>query len=288
MNILSEKISGPQGFEEGMPPEGIARLVYLQPNRYSDEAIVIGVIVEIDGRVYLDKINSPDSYEALSCLFGGDTRGQTVFSLQVLHEHVYSRDFSLADAKSPTNILKLGPSLRVICDDVESYARELLRLSSSLFRTYRVAGECFQSVTQKQIVESLKQIIVRLNPFRGRELVRPRRIQLRDNSYIEIPISGDLTIGQPISMVTKEIGRSKTEAEAAIAKLNYAREKLNKQPIVYVYIPTSDNGIDAGKIEDSLGELQAVGRTSNVEICSENSIENLAKAVFRYENITLN
>jgi hypothetical protein len=268
--------------------DGICRLVYLQPNPYSDEALVVAVLLDHGSRLYFDRIVSPDNYRALECLFGEQMREQTIFALDVLREHVYSSSFSLSETDSPTDLLRLGAVFRVSCDEPEKYARDLLRISSSLYRTFRIEMEDAPSVNQKQMADFLRASIIRLNLFKGEALIKPKRLRLKNKGHIEIPIYGDMVMGSPISMATRELGGAKTQAEAAIARLHYAREILtNRTPVIFVYAPLSEKSADNNRVEDTLGELEVVGRSSEVEICPEDTIEKLARAVFRYENVSL-
>lgn len=266
--------------------EGFFRLVYLQPNPYSDEALVVGVAAEFGGSLYFNKINAPENFDALSCFFGKEAREQVIFALDVMRELIQRHETSLPDFESPTTSLKLGSLTRASCEDPEVFLRDLLKLASSLYRSYSIGADCnFESVNQKSITTSLKKTIVRLNPFWGKDLIKPARIQWNDSRYFEIPISGSRTIGMPISLVSKE--PSAGYGETIIAKLSYAREQLKKDPIVYVYMPQMTGSIEQTKVEDSLGELQLVGHACDVKICADDSIENLARAVYRNEQLSI-
>jgi hypothetical protein len=285
---LDKELSSLMERREAHLADGICRLVYLQPNPYSDEALAVAVLLEHGDRMYFDRIVSPDNYRALECLFGDQMREQTIFALDVLREYAYSSDWSLSEAEAPTDILKFGPLVRVSCESPEKYTRDLLRISSSLYRTCRIEIEDAPSVNQRQVMESLRTSIVMLHPFRGEALIKPKKLRLKNKTHIEIPIYGDMVMGSPISMATKELGGAKTQAEAAIARLHYAQEILtDKTPVIFVYAPTSEKSADRNRLEDTLGELEVVGKSSEVEICPEDSIEKLARAVFRYENVSL-
>lgn len=288
MTTLDQELSTVMKRHQAHIADGICRLVYLQPNPYSDEALVVAVLLESRGRLYFDRIVSPDNYRALECLFGEQMRDQTIFALDVLREHAHSSSLSLFEAEAPTDLLKFGSVFRVSCENPEKYARDLLRVSSSLYRTYRVETEDAPFVSQRQVVEFLRESIVRLNLFKGQALIKPKRLQLKDKGHIEIPIYGDMVMGSPISMATKEVGGAKTQAEASIARLRYARELLTgRTPVVFVYAPVGGKSADRNRMEDTLAELEVVGKASEIEICPEDSIEKLARAVFRYENVSL-
>jgi len=280
-------------FSEAMKASGVrlkdalCRLVYLQPNLYSDESLVVGVIIESGGKPHLDKINAVDNYQALSCLFGSDTREQTIFALEILQESVHSGGFTLSGGESPTDMLRFGPLLKAACEDEKKYARDLLTLSSSLYRNYHAKMDDFCSINQKELENSLKESIVKLNPFKGRELIKTKRFQTSNKNYIEIPIFGEKIFGAPVSMVTKVIDGAKKSAEAYIAKFKYVHDQVDKLPVIYVFAPKIMKDADRNRIEDSLGELELVGNASGVEICSEESVDDLAKAVYRYENIVV-
>lgn len=264
--------------------DGRFRLVYLQPNPYSEEALVVGVVAEWENQIYLDKINAPDNFQVLGCLFGSEAREQVIFALNLLQESTHKPSCALSEFESPTSILKLGSLVSMSCEDPKQFSRDVLRLSSSLYRNYKTSAMCeIESFAYKKLVKSLRQSIIQLNPFLGREFIKPVRIQTKGGNYIEVPISGPRTIGTPVSLVMKEPGTVKNLGDAVIARLRVAKERLKKDPILYVYVPSAATGIDVSKVQDSLDELQVVGEVCDVTVCAKNSVEELARSLFEFE-----
>jgi len=258
------------------------RIVYFRPNNYSDEAISVGVILGTQGRLLVQHVCSPDSLETFTSIFGADTRDQLLFALDALKHLV-----DLLSLIPPTTALRFGRVTAGSSEDPESFGRDLLRLSSSLFRHYEVVNSAFKPVGQNDVISHLRESVVQLSPFRGRALMNPITVQVTEASQFKVPICGAHTIGAPVSLMTSRIADAIKSAEAFMLRLRYARSVLNRCPHIYVYTPplSDDASSFSGRVNASLEELRALGESSGVIVNAADTIDGLARAVLRNEKL---
>jgi hypothetical protein len=283
-------------FEEGFNMNTVdvrTRLVYLQPNSYSDEAIAVGVVYEASGRTSVERVGSSHHISILSQLYDDDFTEQVTFSLQLLDEQARDASFTLDSAQSPTELLRLGPPSYAVCENPDMYVRDLLRLSSSLFSKYRVVKIGNETVDQEGIERQLKESIVRINPLVGMTLVQSRKVETNKNRRIEIPLYGEKIIGASVSFSTSKPGGATNAGEALVARLNWAREALLSRenvircPVVYAYTPNRADPHQQSIIEDSVGELELIASASQVRIRSAGDVDSLAYRVYEDEAVSL-
>lgn len=263
------------------------RLVYFKPNAYSDEAISVGVVVDHEDRVFVDYVCSTDALEMFTNMFGAHARDQLMFGLDLLKGEILNREFDFSAGLPPTNSFKFGRVRTAVCDDVEGFARDLLRLSSSLFRRYEVVSNRFRSVGQSDIIASLKQRIVELAPLRARELIRTATIRFAQGGSFKVPLCGPRTIGTPVSLMTSRVGEAVKGAEAQMMKLSYAKKVLHRNPYLYVYTPpmSEDSGSILSRVTEGLEELRTLGENSGVHVSWSDSIDELATTVLHNEDL---
>ncbi len=261
------------------------RLVYFKPNAYSNEAISVGVIVSWKGKVFVDHVCSVDAIEAFTSVFGAGARDQLIFGIEVLKQWVTDSRFDFASCSSPTNVLALGRATTGVCDDVSRFSRDLLRLSSSLFKRYEVVNSRFQSVGQNDIIISLRRRIVALDPFRGKELIKPMTVNISEGSSFKVPLYGSRTIGAPVSLMTNRVGQAMKSAEAYMLQLSHAKNVLSRSPHVYVYTPplSEDANSFSGRVMAGLDELEVLGKTSGVTVSWSDNMDELATVVLKNE-----
>lgn len=270
------------------------RAIYLKPNAYSDESICIGVLYEDKSKVGIKSNQSLQAYEVLKLMYGDDLVENLTFSLKLLYESVSKGSNILSEITVPTDILSFGPLTLASVENTQNYVSDLLRISSSLYRNYRVVTDRDNSKSQEAVVKEFKQAIVDINPLLGRKIVETKKVQVRDKRMIEIPIYGEKIIGAPISISISKPGLSIDLGEAYIAKLNWARKALKEKQtfersaIIYVYVPEMVEDKQRNKIEDGIYELEEIGKASSINVFSSHDMTTLAKKVYEHEGISLN
>jgi hypothetical protein len=257
------------------------RVVYLRPNRYSDEALVIGVVVEAAGRTCLRVVQSEGALEALAYLFGETGKEQTIHALALLHGQVGSGAPRIDDLRTPSDLLFLGDTKEGHCSDPQQFAHDLLEISSSLFRSYHSPTVPSRYVTQEEVALSLFNSVTELNALKASGLFQETRVPISTNTTIKVPICGDRVVGGPVSFVTKQVGAAKTQAEALIAKYSLVGRKLRRQPALYVLTPTSDSRVNQREVDNSLFELHAVADGHGVWLRHERRLSELAHVLLR-------
>jgi hypothetical protein len=270
------------------------RIVYLQPNAYSEEALAVGVLYDLEGSIQFEKIGSVHSLQTLNNLYDEEFTEQVIFSLKILDEHIAQKALRFDESIPPIDLFRLGSISKAVCENPHSYVRDLLRASSSLFHGYSIRRIGNTTIDQEAIEKSLKDSIVRLNPLKGSQLIQSRKIDITSNRQVNIPLYGAKVIGAPISLFTPQVDKVTKDGEAFIARLKCAsetleqRENIIRQPMIYVYAPDTDDERHAVKIEDSIGELEFIGKSIGVEICSSNKIDTLARKVYEHESVSIN
>lgn len=259
------------------------RLVYMRPNPYSEEALTIGVLLSCDNITYLRTIQSESAYSALGSLFGENGKEQISFALSVLRSHADKTSDPLNSFESPADIISLGTTTHGVCEHPERFAHDLLEISSSLYRTYTSPLVSSEYVTQDEVSSYLFESVTKLNALKATTLFKGLQVQLSKQSAVKVPISGDRIIGGAVSMVTKQIGAAKTQAEAQIARYSIAGRVVNRQPAIYVLTPGSESKVSQKEIDSNLSELCAIAEGLDVWIRHERDLPELAQAVLRDE-----
>ena len=265
----------------------IWRLVYYKPNDYSDEAISVGVVINHKEVLSIDHICSTDALDVFTSFYGADARDQLVFALDLLKERIIERQFNFHSDHPPTNLLAFGRATPAECDDISTFSRDLLRLSSSLFRRYELVNRRFQPISQRKVIGSLRKQILQFSPNRGPELIRSTNVPVTAESTYPVPFYGIHTIGAPVSLVTTRVGEALKGAEAQMLKLSHARKVLNREPFVYVYTPpvSQDRDSYSSRVIAGLDELRVLGETSCVGVCSSDNIPELATELLHNEKL---
>lgn len=259
------------------------RLVYFRPSPYSDEALVVGVLLSADRTVYLRTIQSESAYSALAHLFGENGKEQVSFAIDLLRSHVDKIADHLDTLGSPSDIISLGAVNRGVCGDPQGFAHDLLEMSSSLFRSYSSPLGQSGYITQEEISFCLFDNVTKLNALKATILFKGLEVPLSKQSTVRVPISGDRVIGGSVSLVTKQVGAAKTQAEALIAKYSVAGRIVDKKPAIYVLVPGSESKVNQKEVDASLFELRDVAEGHNVLVRHERSLPELAQALLRDE-----
>lgn len=279
---------------DNMLKEISTRNIYLRPNAYSDESICVGVLYQDNSKIGIKSNQSLQAYEILKLLYGDGLVENFTFSLNLLHESVSNNSGILPELTPPTDILSFGPLNIASVKNTQNYISDLLRVSSSLYRNYRIVADKYKSKSQETLVREFKQEIIDMHPLLGRKIVETKKIQVRDKRMIDIPIYGNKIIGAPISISISKSGLSIELGEAYIAKLNWARDALRKTQTferyaaIYVYVPEVIEDIQRNKIDDGIYELGEIGRASNINVFSSHKMSDLAKRVYKDEGVSLN
>lgn len=270
------------------------RAIYLAPNAFSDEAICIGILYEDNNNSGFESIQSRQVFDKLHYLYGDELVDNLKFSLRLLRESISENNTLLSEMATPTDLLRFGTVSLATVENTANYISDLLRISSSLYNSYRLTKNRFQPKTQEDIEKEFKQKIVDIDPLAGRRIVESKKVRLRDKTKIDIPIFGERIIGAPVSISISRSGSSIGIGEAYIAKLNWAREALilregiKRVPKIYVYKPETLEQSQRSRIDDGVYELEEIGKASDVEVFAEHDMSILATRVYSDEGLTLN
>jgi hypothetical protein len=262
------------------------RVVYYRPSAYSNEAIAVGVIVEHEGSCFLDYAASVEVLEKFTDIFGAPARDELIFGLGLLNDEVRASRLGCTNDETPCEYFSLGAATPAVCENPREFARDMLRLSSSLFRQLESTSIRFQSVSQAEVVNSVKRRLVQLDPFRATALIKPATVKCGENRSFKVPICGSRTIGAPVSLITTRVTEAMTAAEAQMMRLQYAQHVLGRDSFLYVFTPpkSADIGSISGRVADGIEELQALGDSCGVQVCSSDSIDELVSNIFSNEH----
>lgn len=252
------------------------RLVYLRPSMHSDEALTVGVLLAADGKNYLRTIQSELAYNSLGQLFGENGKEQVAFALESLR-----RCLSHGSSELGSDLISLGEANIGACEDPESFARDVLEVSSSLFRTYSSPVVADGYITQEEIPGLLYENVTQLDALKATRLFQGVHVPLSSQSRVKIPISGDKVIGASVSLATRQIGGARTQAEALIAKCCVAARIVGKRPAVYLLAPNAQLKINQKEVDATLSELEAISNGHGVLLRRERSLPDLAQALLR-------
>ena len=170
--------------------------------------------------------------------------------------------FDFRSDRPPTNLLTFGRATPAECDNISIFSRDLLRLSSSLFRRYEIVNRRFQPISQLKVIGTLRKQVLQLSPNRGPELIKSTNVPVTAEATYPVPFYGIRTIGAPVSLVTNRVGEALKGAEAQMLKLSHARKVLKREPYVYVYTPPLSHDRDSfsGRVMAGLDELRVLGK----------------------------
>ena len=263
------------------------RLVYFKPNSYSRELISVGVIVRHDNQVLVDHVGSSDALDAFTNIFGAAARDQLIWGLKALKQAVVDPKFQFNSDGPPTNLFEFSKPAAAVCGDTRKFSRDLLRLSSSLFKRYEVISRRFISVGQGDVKRRLMQRIVQLNPFCEGAIIRDKKVHITDELSFHVPLYGERTIGAPVSLMTPRLRDALKGAEAQMLRLSHATTVLKRSPHLYVYTPplSGDDDSFCGRVVASVNELKTLGGFCGVTVSSADSIESLAESVLHNEDL---
>lgn len=259
------------------------RLVYLRPNRYSEEALVVGVVLSMNEGIYLRRIQSEYAYSLLGQLYGENGKEQISFAIDLLRSEIDQLVKTFDSFESPSDILSLGEVNRGACEHPENFAQDLLEMSSSFYQNYSAPLVSSPYVTQDEMSSSFFNSVTQLDAMKATMLFRGAMVPFSKQSKVKVPIVGERVIGGPVSFLTKQIGSARTQAEALIAKLSIAGRVLKRKSAIYVLAPNSESKINQRDIEASMSELRAVAEGLDVLVRQERSLRELAQALLRDE-----
>lgn len=256
-----------------------ARVVYMRPNRFSDEAIAVAVLVSAHNAVYCSCVTAVAAMDALACLYGHGALDQLNFALNTLQIWAQRTQSDLADIEPPSDLLQYGPLRQVSCEDPRGFGREFLEMSSSLYRNYNCTPDVDLVIHQERICRDLYARASQFDALRATRLFRGTKIEMPGRPAIDIPIFGNKIFGAPISFVTRKVANAKMRAEAMIARFNYARRILERESVLYVLLPSIQLTRNSQSVDGSLEELEMVANANEVKLRHERNIDELAKAI---------
>lgn len=286
MNTLNDSISLMLANDNSTNKKVLSRLVYLKPNRYSNEALTVGVLCSNGKENIFRYIASDSAYDNLSCLFGEENIEQVKFALAALNIETKMGDVSFKSFESQSDLLEVSEIREAETENMHDYAQDLLQLSSSLYRNYSCRTISQETFTQDQFKKQLYIEVSSINPFGATKLFRRKYFKTPDNNIkIELPIYGDNIIGSPFTFKAKKIAEAKNMAEAFIARCNYVREFIHDKEInVYILAPSMDDKVNQKIASDSFEELQFVARANGVNLKREKHIQELARVIMHDES----
>ena len=152
------------------------RLIYLHPNMHSNEALTVGLVLDDrKGSKQFVGVDAPEQQEIMTRLLGIQLREQTTFALNILKDQIGPASSNLEDLEPQSSLLSVGPPTEAVCDHPAKFSRELLSISSCLFRQQNPEASRDLAVNQEQLQISLRDSVTRLDVFRGRRLFLEER-----------------------------------------------------------------------------------------------------------------
>lgn len=266
------------------PREGISyRLVYLQPNSYSDEKIVVGLIGQSTDLIESKFVTSSAAIGILVHLIGEDGVEQYHFAADEVRRKI-SQWREIAELSAlPSSLLTLGETMQAITSARDSLYKEILEVSSSLYRSCSVTSLNRDITGQSTLTKTLHERVSRLNPLIADNLFSKRKIQTDAGDIVEVPIYGNKIFGAPVSFGVREFGEPRMRAEAYVAKFNWLKKYVTQEPRVYVLAPTQKNQVGTNRLEASIRELLAIANAASVPLRQGETPDDLAAQVISDE-----
>jgi len=255
------------------------RPVYLRTNLNSDEALMVGVVFQNDNNIELIKIDSPSALAGLRCLYDEAAQEQLIFSLQILKDYINKDVKDIVNIREPTSNIRFGKLSEFESQDPKKFAHEFLKISSSL---YKYSGSCrntSKTISHEVVAKKLYDAASQINVIASTKLFTGYKLKIDKVKPIKIPIYGDVIFGTSVSMVTSQLNVARNYAEAFVAKLSYARTKVDRIPVIYVLTPSFKDNINQSQVEDNIGELKLLTDAHDILLRSDRDVTELAHTV---------
>jgi len=261
------------------------RLIYLQPSNYSEEAIAVGIVAQSsEGFFKADIRMSRGAIKRMCDLLDEEVIDHLDYALDNLWKLVKGLE-SLEKLDSKNSLLSLGRAIPARCSNPESFIKDMLQISSCMYKTFVSENAENFSITQKELTNSFRDKVTHLNAFKATQIFTKKKMQLDSRNTITVPIFGEHVFGGPISFVTQQVSSAKIQAEALIAKYSLVKKEKNRKAALYVLTPSYEMLLNHKKVERELDELEAVAKGHDVLIRHERTLDNLALALLNDEKI---
>ena len=257
----------------------IFRPVYLRTNPNFDEALMIGIVLQNENNIELIKIDSPSALSTLKCLYDESAQEQLIFSLKILKDYIGGTGQDITNIREPISNIRFGKVSEFESDNPKQFAHEFLQMASSLYKYTGTCKKSSKTITNEVATRKLYDAATKINLVAATQLFRGFKLKVDKVKPIKLPIYGDLLVGASVSMITSQLNVAKNYGEAFIAKLSYARSKIDRVPAIYVLTPSYKDDINQSQVEDSIGELKLLADAHDVLMRQDKDINELAHAV---------
>lgn len=265
-------------------PEKIRyRHIYLCPNAYSDERIIIGLIGQSDSGIESKFVSSPTAIETLITLIGSEGVEQYQFAIAEIRRSLKKWNDIAKIEDLPSTLFIFGETYNAITSARTSLYKDILEVSSSLYRSCAASNISKTLAGQTTLTKTLHERISQLNPLIADDLFSKKKIKTTEGDVIDVPIFGRKIFGAPVSFVAREMGEPRMRAEAYVAKFNWLKNYVPQKPRVYVLAPTQNTQSGVNRLEASMRELLAIADAASVPLRHGETTDALATQVINDE-----
>jgi hypothetical protein len=255
------------------------RLLYLRTSYYSDERITVGVVAAAPQCLEARFVSSIASIEIMTRLLGEDGVEQYQHAAGELRRLLPKIDH-IDRLTIPSDLLLAGEKITAFSKDRRGFLTGVLDAASCLVRVPSSRGnDVMPSSSAGPFLRELFDEVSRLSPTLATSIFN-QKINV-EGKTIDVPILGRNIFGAPVSFISSA---QIMKAEAYVAKFQWLRSYIQRQPKVYVLTVDEAKNIEPTR-NDAISELIAVARSSNVDVEISDSPVELASSVIRDEAI---
>jgi hypothetical protein len=254
------------------------RLLYLRPNRYSEEQLVVGLVASEAERLEARFVSTASAIALLTRFFGEEGVEQFQFASAELRRAVGGIN-DLQHFESPSDLIIAGERFAAVTRDRDGLLKQILSSASSLMRAPVSSSIDTEKSPATRFARALEDRVQNLNPLVAENLFR-RKVTVGSGEVVDLPIYGRRIFGASVSLDGRD---HHIRAEAYVAKFSWLKGELPQAPRVYLHCPPGAMQNEQASVAAYLREVSAIAGACNVPLVKADSLDELAAAILKDE-----